>query len=94
MLRQISARDAPYIRSVAARQDEGQGIILGLVTLMSTASLAAVAIELSIAKDAGGAAEALRIGLAMATVALSWFSDAAHLRAALCPRVLRPRRRR
>ena len=40
---------------------------------MAAASLAAVAIELSTAKDAGGAVEALRIGLAMATVALSWF---------------------
>ena len=73
MLRQISARDAPYIRGVAAAQDEGQGIILGLVTMLAVASLAAVAIELSTAKDAHGAVEALRIALAMATVATSWF---------------------
>ena len=73
ILRQITARDAPYIRGVAAKQDEGQGIILGLVTVLAVASLAAVAVELSTAKDAGGIVEALRIGLAMGTVALSWF---------------------
>ena len=73
MLRQITARDAPYIRAVAAAQDEGQGIILGLVTVLAAASLAAVASELSTAKDAGGATEALQVALAMATVALSWF---------------------
>ena len=66
-------RNAPYIRSVAAAQDEGQGFILALVIVAAVASLAAVGIELSAAKDAHGLEKGLRIGLACLSVALSWF---------------------
>ena len=66
-------RDAPYIRGVAAAQDEGQGLILALVLLASAASLGAVAVELSAAKDLHGLARDLRVALAFCTVALSWF---------------------
>ena len=45
MLREISSRDAPYIRGVAAAQDPGQGAILALVLVLSATSLAAVAGE-------------------------------------------------
>ena len=64
--------DPPSIRAVAARMDEGQGLILGLVLLLAIASLAAVAVELAAAKDAHGFAKAARVGLSFATVACSW----------------------
>ena len=57
----------------AAQQDEGQGFILTLVLIAAVASIAAVAVELSIAKNLHGLAKTLRIGLAFATVATSWF---------------------
>ncbi len=72
-LRHIARRDAPFIRGAAARQDEGQGIILGLVLALAAASLAAVAVELSLAKGAHGLDEALRVALASVTVSVSWF---------------------
>lgn len=66
-------RDAPYIRGVAAAQDEGQGLILALVLVASAASLGAVAVELSAAKDLHGWWKAASVALAFGTVALSWF---------------------
>ena len=73
MLREISSRDAPYIRDVAASQDPGQGAILAFVLVLAATSLAAVAIELSAAKEAHGLAALSRILLAIATVTISWF---------------------
>ena len=70
---EIARRDAPYIRGVAARQDEGQGIILALVLVLSAASLMAVGAELSLAKDSHGIDKGLRVALAFGTVAVSWF---------------------
>ena len=72
-IRHIAERDAPYIRGAAARQDEGQGMILALVLCLSAASLAAVAVELSLAKDAQGLDKALRVALAFGSVSVSWF---------------------
>ena len=72
-LKHIGRRDAPFIRSAAASQDEGQGIILVLVLALSAASLMAVAAELSFAKDAQGLDKALRVALAFCSVAVSWF---------------------
>ena len=72
-LQHIGRRDAPFIRNAAARQDEGQGIILMLVLALSAASLMAVAAELSYAKDAHGLDKALRVALAVASVSVSWF---------------------
>lgn len=72
-LAHIGQRDAPFIREAAARQDEGQGMILGLVLVLSAASLAAVAVELSLAKDAHGLDKALRVALAFGSVSVSWF---------------------
>nr|WP_264479142.1 DUF1345 domain-containing protein [Lichenihabitans sp. PAMC28606] len=42
--------------------------------IAAVASLWAVGLELSLAKDAHGLAKELRVGLALATVALSWFT--------------------
>ena len=55
-------------------EDEGQGVIVALVMIASAASLAAVGLELSFAKSAQGWVKELRIGLALVTVALSWFT--------------------
>lgn len=72
-LRRVARRDAPYIRAVAAAQDEGQGIILALVLALSAASLVAVSAELSSAKDAHSLDKAARVALAFGTVSVSWF---------------------
>lgn len=73
VLLEFRDRDAPYIRGVAAAQDEGQGLILTLVLVAAAASLGAVGVELSAAKDVQGLAKVLRVVLAFCTVALSWF---------------------
>ena len=62
------------LKANVAAQDEGQGIIVTVVMIAAAASLYAVALELSLAKDAHGVAKDLRVGLALATVALSWFT--------------------
>lgn len=69
----MASQTEAQMRQRAARQDEGRGIILGLVTIAAAASLAAIAIELSLAKDAPGWERAWRVALSMITVALSWF---------------------
>ena len=61
------------IQRRAAAQDDGRGMILGLVLLASAASLAAVGVELSLAKADHGAFKVARVLLAFATVAASWF---------------------
>ena len=72
MLWNFRDRNAPYIRGVAASQDEGQGLILALVITAAAASLAASGVELSAAKDAHGLEKGLRITLACVSVGLSW----------------------
>ncbi len=57
----------------AAQQDEGQGFILTLVLIAAVTSIGAVAVELSAAKNLHGFDKTLRIALAFATVATSWF---------------------
>lgn len=61
------------IRQRADRQDEGRGMILLLAMVAAAASLAAVAIELSLAKGETGWGQAWRVGLSVGTVGLSWF---------------------
>lgn len=60
------------IRHRARTQDEGQFLILFLVTISSIASLAAIAFELSTAKDFTGALRYEHIGLAAFTILSSW----------------------
>jgi uncharacterized membrane protein len=69
----MSGMNGDHIRSQAAKQDDGRGMILGLVLLASAASLAAVGVELSLAKADHGLAKILRVVFALATVSLSWF---------------------
>lgn len=61
------------IQARAAAQDEGQGLTLGLAIISATASVLAIAIELSLAKNDHGFIKPLRVGLAFATIAISWF---------------------
>jgi uncharacterized membrane protein len=68
----MRGQTADNLQQRCAAQDEGQGLILALVLLAATASIGAVAVELSAAKAAHGVEKALRIGAAFTTVALSW----------------------
>lgn len=61
------------IQARAAAQDEGQGLTLFLSIASAAASVLAIAIELSLAKDDHGFIKPLRVTLAFATIALSWF---------------------
>jgi uncharacterized membrane protein len=61
------------IQARAAAQDEGQGLTLVLAVTAATASILAIAVELSLAKEDHGWIKPLRVGLAFATIALSWF---------------------
>lgn len=65
--------DPETIRAKAATQDEGKGLILGLVLVASAASIAAIGSELSLARHDDGWIRAARIALGFATVAASWF---------------------
>jgi len=53
-------------------EDEGQHVVLGLVVVAVIASLAAIASELTVAKDTRGAVKSMHIGLAAMTVLFSW----------------------
>ncbi|WP_309646281.1 DUF1345 domain-containing protein [Phenylobacterium sp.] len=61
------------IRAIAATQDEGQAVILGLVILSTAASIVVIAAELSAASGDSGLMKALRVGLVFSSVAASWF---------------------
>lgn len=62
------------LKAHVAAQDEGQGLIVALVVIAVTASLFAIGVELSLAKDAHGFGKDLRVVLALLTTALSWFT--------------------
>ena len=61
------------IQARAAAQDEGQGLTLGLSIVAAVASVLAIAVELSLAKEDHGFIKPLRVSLAFATIAISWF---------------------
>lgn len=65
--------DTKRMKAMAATQDEGQAVILGVVTLSAAASIGAVAVELAQGKAGDGLFAALRLALVFATVAGSWF---------------------
>ncbi len=69
----MSGQKGRDIQQSAARQDDGRGMILGLVLLSSAASLAAVGLELSLAKADHGLFKSLRVLMAFTTVIASWF---------------------
>jgi uncharacterized membrane protein len=65
--------DETKIRARAAAQDEGQHFVLALAIVAAVASIVAIAAELSLAKSEHGLWKGLRVALAFATVAGSWF---------------------
>ena len=73
MMHDMARGSVARIRATVALQDEGQGMILGLVLIASAASLWTIALELGLAHQAHGWLLALRVTLAAVTVALSWF---------------------
>ena len=76
MLTAMANKEPHHIAAKAMDQDEGQGFILGLVIIAAVASVVAVGMELSLAKDAHGLEKAARVALAFVTVAGSWFTVA------------------
>ena len=64
--------DVDRIRYRAAMQDEGQMVILGLTIITALVSLAGVVAQMATAKTLKGQGEWQHIGLAGATVLLSW----------------------
>lgn len=73
-LSHMRTQTLPDLKAHVAANDEGQGIIVTVVMIAAAASLWAVGLELSLAKDVHGVAKDLRVGLALSTVALSWFT--------------------
>jgi uncharacterized membrane protein len=61
------------MRTRAAQDDQGRATILTIVLVAAVAATVAIALELSLAKNAHGLERALRVGLAFGTVAASWF---------------------
>lgn len=72
MLPAVRSRTPEQIRARAAIEDEGRGLILGLVILASLVSLAAMAAELSFARSSHGLDKLLHVGAAFISVAGSW----------------------
>ena len=73
MVRMMCDCGIDRIQARAAAQDEGQGITLSLSIISAAASVFAIAAELSLAKGDQGFIKPLRVGLAFATIAISWF---------------------
>lgn len=73
MMFYMTDRPPEEMRALAARDDQGRVTILGLVVTAAIASVVAVALELSQAKQSHGIIQGVRIALAFATVAVSWF---------------------
>ena len=69
----MSGKEGRDIQELAALQDDGRGMILGLVLLSSAASLATVGVELSLAKTDHGLFKIARVAFALTTVVASWF---------------------
>ena len=73
MMMMMRGSDVGKIQATAAEQDEGQGLTLLLSTLAAAVSVLGIAAELGIAKADSEPTKALRVGLAFATIAISWF---------------------
>jgi uncharacterized membrane protein len=69
----MAASSPDEIRVRAAADDEGRAVILAVVLSAAVAAVVAVALELSLARSVHGVERGLRVGLAFATVAASWF---------------------
>ncbi len=61
------------MRAHAAEADEGRMVVLLLIVAATVASIAAMAVDLSSAKQETGISRAVHVGLVFLTVALSWY---------------------
>jgi uncharacterized membrane protein len=73
MMLMMRGSSVAKIQATAAAQDEGQGLTLLLSVLAAAVSVLGIAAELGIAKAEHEPVKALRVGLAFATIAISWF---------------------
>jgi uncharacterized membrane protein len=73
MMWMMVGSDRAMIQAKAQAQDEGQGLTLFLSVTAAIASIVAIGVELSLAKDEHGFEKLVRIALAFSTIALSWF---------------------
>jgi uncharacterized membrane protein len=64
--------DIARLQAMAAKQDEGKGLILGLSLFAAAAAVMAIGVEISLAKDEHGVEKTLRVVLAFVTLAMSW----------------------
>jgi uncharacterized membrane protein len=71
-LPRLAFSGADKIRVNAAQDDEGRGLILGLMTAAAAVSVFAVANELYFARQDHGLLQALHVTFAFVTVVLSW----------------------
>ena len=69
----MARSDLERIQQVAARRDEGRGLILAVVVLACVVSLAAVAVGMKPDPRDGASGEVLRVLFAGGSVAISWF---------------------
>ncbi len=72
-LKMMIGADHQFIRRVALMTDEGRFVILFLACVAVAASFVAIFLQLAASKDLHGAARALHLSLAGATVLSSWF---------------------
>ncbi len=69
----IAGKAPDAIRARSAVEDQGGAIILVLIVAACAASVGAVALELTLAKQDHGAIKGFHVAVAFATVTLSWF---------------------
>jgi uncharacterized membrane protein len=70
----MSRSSTDDMRARAAQDDQGRATILAIVLVAAVAAVGAISLELSSAKAVHGLERALRVALAFATVAASWFT--------------------
>jgi uncharacterized membrane protein len=70
----MSKSSTDEMRAKAEQDDEGRAVILAIVLVAAVFAIGAVSLELSAAKAVHGLERGLRVALAFATVAGSWFT--------------------
>ena len=64
--------DIARLQALAAKQDEGKGLILGLSIFAAAAAVTAIGVEIGLAKDEHGLEKTVRVLAAFLTLAMSW----------------------
>lgn len=68
----MARSDHAQLKRRASLEDEGALVILGLMVVAALASLVAIVVELSVARNLGGVSKLAHIGLAGITILSSW----------------------